>query len=130
MIVVDASALVLALVDDVDVGPRCRARLRDEELAAPHLVDVEVTSTLRRLASAGIVPAARAADALEELLAIAIERFAHSPLVPRCWELRANVTSYDATYVALAEELGVPLLTADRRLADAPGPRCAIELLA
>lgn len=130
MIVVDASVVVTALADDGRDGDRARQRLRHEPLlVAPHLIDVEVASAWRRLAMAGMLDERRAALAFADLLAVRIERVPHTSLLARCWELRANLTMYDAVYVALAEALHTNVLTADRRLAESPGPRCEIELL-
>lgn len=129
MIVVDASVVVTALADDGDDGDRARDRLRDERLVAPHLIDLEVTSAWRRLAAAGGLDERRARLALEDLRALRMERMPHAPLLSRCWELRDNLTVYDAAYVALAEVLDVMLLTADSRLAAVPGTRCAIDLI-
>jgi predicted nucleic acid-binding protein len=129
MIVVDASVLVTALVDDGPDGDRVRARLRDEELTAPHLVDVEVVSVCRKLAGRGRLDARRADQAIGDLASLPLQRVPHAALMPRCWELRDNVTTYDAVYVALAEHLRTRLVTGDARLAAAPGPRCEIEVL-
>lgn len=129
MIVVDASVLITALADDGADGARARARMSGEVLAAPQLIDLEVTSVLRRRALAGELPERRAVEALDDLIDLPIERAVHTPLLERCWQLRANVTPYDAAYVALAELLDVALVTSDHRLANAPGPRCTIELL-
>lgn len=129
MIVVDASVLATALADDADDGDRARARLRGEQLAAPELLDLEVASVLRGQMRAGSLDARRADLALTDLDALPIQRAPHRQLMRRCWQLRDNLTIYDAAYVALAEALDVDLLTADRRLAKAPGPRCRIELL-
>ena len=129
MIVVDASVVVTALADDGTDGDRARQRLRGERLVAPHLVDVEVVSAWRRLAAAGAIDDRRFELALADLLALRLERVGHGPLLGRCWELRTNLTVYDAVYVALAEALSTTLVTADRRLADAPGRRCAVEVL-
>lgn len=129
MIVVDASVLAPALGDDGDDGDRARARLRGERLIAPHLIDVEVASAWRGLAAAGHLSARRVALALTDLQELPIRRAPHKPLLARCWELRANLTMYDATYVALAEALEAPLITADKRLAAAPGLRCQVEVL-
>jgi predicted nucleic acid-binding protein len=129
LIVVDASVIVTALADDGDDGDRARGRLRDERLSAPHLIDLEVSSAWRRLAAAGGLDERRAQLALEDLRALRMERVPHRPLLSRCWELRGNLTVYDAPYVALAELLNVTLLTADSRLAAAPGARCEIELI-
>jgi predicted nucleic acid-binding protein len=129
VIVVDASILVSGLADDGADGDRVRARLRGERLAAPQLIDLEVASAWRRLVASGDLDERRAQLALTDLAALRLERAPHVPLLPRCWELRANLTMYDAAYVALAELLGVPLLTGDSRLASAPDPRCQVELL-
>lgn len=129
MIVVDASVLATALADDSGDGDRARARLHGEQLAAPELLDLEVVSVLRGQMRAGRLDARRAELALTDLDALHVQRASHRPLMSRCWQLRDNLTIYDAAYVALAEALGVDLLTADRRLARAPGPRCRIELL-
>jgi predicted nucleic acid-binding protein len=129
VLVVDASVLVVALADDGPDGDAARARLRGEELAAPELLDLEVTSVLCRQRSAGLIDDRRALFALTDLRAVPIHRAPHLPLLSRCWELRENLTIYDAAYVALAELLQADLLTADGRLAAAPGPRCRIEVL-
>lgn len=129
MIVVDASVIVTALGDDGDDGDRARGRLRDQRLIAPHLIDLEVASAWRRLASAGDLDERRAQLALADLRSLRMRRVANGPLLSRCWELRDNLTVYDAAYVALAEVLDVSLLTADARLAAAPGIRCAIDLV-
>lgn len=129
MIVVDASIVVTALADDGTDGDRVRARLRGERLVAPHLIDIEVVSAWRRLAAAGDVDERRVALAMEDLRSIRLDRVPHVPLMGRCWELRQNLTVYDATYVALAEAMDVALLTADAKLAAAPGLQCAVELL-
>jgi predicted nucleic acid-binding protein len=129
VIVVDASILVTALADDGDGGERVRRRLIDENLAAPELVDLEVTSVLRRLTAQRELDQVRALRAIEDLGDLRIELVSHRPLLERCWQLRDNLTVHDAVYVALAELLEVPLLTADRKVATAPGPTCFIELL-
>ena len=129
MIVVDASVIVTALADDGDDGDRVRDRLRDERLIAPHLIDLEVASAWRRLAAAGALDQRRARFALEDLRALRIERAPHGPLLSRCWQLRENLTVYDAAYVALAEVLDVTLLTADTRLAAASAARCEIDVI-
>jgi predicted nucleic acid-binding protein len=129
VLVVDASVLVTALSDDALDGDRTRARLRAETLAAPDLVDIEFTSTMRGLLVGGKIELRRAELALADLAVLPLERVATARLVPRCWELRDNLSAYDAAYVALAEALGVPLLTADARLAWSTGPTCDIELV-
>jgi predicted nucleic acid-binding protein len=129
VIVVDASVLATALGDDGPDGDHARARLRGERLSAPELVDLEVTSVLRRQVHSGAADLRRAALALADLAALPLRRAPHRPLLARCWELRDNLTVYDASYVALAEALDVTLLTGDGRLARAPGLRCHIEIL-
>lgn len=130
MIVVDASVVVTLLADDGDDGDAARRRVRGERLVAPHLLDVEVTSAWRRLAAAGHLDERRSQLALDDLRQLRVERIPHLPLLPRCWELRHTLTTYDAAYVAAAELADVVLLTADRRIARAEGPRCEIEVLA
>lgn len=129
MLVVDASVLAVALADDGVDGDTARARLRGEDLAAPELLDLEVASVLRRQTMGGVIDARRADLALADLNAIPLQRAPHQPLLARAWELRENLTIYDAAYVSLAEALQVRLLTGDKRLARAPGPRCHIEVL-
>ena len=130
MIVVDASVLAPALVDDGASGVRARGRLVGESLAAPELIDLELMSVFRGLTRARKLTVRRAQDALVDLAALPLERAAHLHLIRRCWELRENLTPYDAAYVALAELLAVPLITADTRLAQAPRIHCAVEVLA
>lgn len=129
MIVVDAGILLVALADDGQSGDIVRSRLRGERLAAPELVDLEVLSALCGLTRSGQVLPRRADLALADLVGIPLHRAPHRRLLARCWELRDNLTSYDASYVALAEALDTTLLTGDRRLANATGPRCRIELM-
>jgi predicted nucleic acid-binding protein len=129
VIIADASVLVVALADDGPDGDQARARLRREHVALPELADLEVASVLRRQLAAGALDARRAGLALDDLAALPARRAPHRPLLPRCWELRDNLTIYDAAYVALAEAMHATLLTADRRLARAPGLRCPIEIL-
>lgn len=129
MLVVDASVLVTALADDDADGHRARERLRGEDLASPELVDLEVASALRKQLAAGTLDDRRAQLALQDLADLPLRRASHLPLVARCWELRENLTVYDASYVALAEALEVPLLTADTRISRAPALKCLIELM-
>lgn len=129
MIVIDASAVVLALADDSPAGDSARLRLAGERLVAPELLDVEVVAAWRRHAAAGLLDELRAEMARADLRELPVERVPHRRLLERCWELRANVTIYDAVYVALAEALGAPLLTADRKLANATGVRCDVDVL-
>jgi predicted nucleic acid-binding protein len=130
VIVVDASVLAPALLDDDARGDRLRARLVDEALAAPELIDLEVVTVCRRRSRAGRLSARRADVALADLAALPLERAPHGPLMHRIWNLRHNLTAYDASYVALAEALDTILLTGDERLARAAGIRCEVELLA
>lgn len=129
MIVTDASVLVVALVDSGRDGDTIRSRLRNEELVAPELIDLEVASVLRRHVAGQQLSEERAVAALADLTDLPLIRAPHGPLLPRCWELRRNVTIYDAAYVAVAEAMQVPLLTGDMRLARAYGPRCHIEVM-
>lgn len=129
MIVVDAGVLAVALVDDNADGDLARDRLRDHDLIAPALIDLEVMSVCRGLVRGGRLTRERAELAVTQLISLPLTRVDHAPLVARCWELRDNLTPYDAAYVALAETLGVPLLTSDERLGRAPGIRCAVEVL-
>lgn len=130
MIVVDASVVATALTDDDVDGRRARERLRGETLTAPELFDLEVVSVIRRLRATHRLTPVRAEQALTDLRDLQLERAPHRPLLGRCWELRNNLSPYDAAYVALAEAFDTVLLTADARLAAAPGPTCDIELLA
>lgn len=130
MIVIDASVLATALADDDQDGDLARARLRlNPDLHAPHLLDAEVLSALRGQVLGGSLDSRRAGQAVADLVALPIARYPHAPFAPRVWELRESVTAYDALYVALAEQLDAPLLTADAPLARATGPRCRVELL-
>lgn len=129
MLVVDASVVAVALADDAADGHAARTRLRGEDLVAPELLDLEVASVFRGQVRSGALDSVRAASALVDLAAMPLKRVSHSLLLQRCWELRENLTVCDAAYVALAEALEVRLLTGDRRLARAAGPRCQIEVL-
>ena len=126
MLVVDASALVDALL----VAGPARARLSAENLQAPELIDAELLSVLRRLALTGKLLESQALQALTTAGRLGLRRQPTRILWPRAWELRTNLSAYDALYVALAEQLQAPLLTADARLARAPGLRCSVELIA
>jgi predicted nucleic acid-binding protein len=128
VIVVDASALLEFLLQ-TPLGTRVEARLfRDaEEFHSPHLVDVEVTQGLRRLVRSGEVTAARAAEAIADLVDLDLHRHAHLDLLTRAWRLRENITVYDAMYLALAEALDATVITCDVPLARAPGQRARIE---
>ena len=125
MIVVDASAAVRALLHDGEA----RRYLSTERLAAPHLVDAEVLQTMRRLVSREAVAPQIADGAVRQWSRLGVRRVAVHWLSERVWLLRHNLSAYDASYVALAEALDCPLLTADVRLAGAPGPGCPITLV-
>lgn len=130
MIVVDASVLVNAIADDGEGGDAARLRLGQEpSLHAPHLVDLEVLSALRRAYRQGSLDDRRVRLARVDLHALPVQRYEHLAFTDRVWELRDAVTPYDGAYVALAETLGCALLTADARLSKAPGLRCDIEVL-
>lgn len=129
MLVVDASVLATALADDGRDGDLARRRLLGEALAATQLIDLEVVSVLRRLTLTGHLPERRSSLALADLVDLPIQHAPHTQLLKRCWELRANVTAYDAAYVVLAEMMDVVLVTTDGRLARASGPQCTIEVL-
>ena len=130
MIVVDASVLATALGDDGPDGLRMRSRLDAERvLWAPEIVDLEVAMAWRRQLDVGWLELAGAQQALGDLAELNLLRASHRPLMPRIWELRDNLTPYDAAYVALAETLDATLLTADGRSTRAPSLRCEVELL-
>jgi predicted nucleic acid-binding protein len=123
-LVVDASFVVAALIDAGPDGRWAEDLVSAEQLAAPHLVMVEATNILRRTVLAGDLSVAEAGMAHADLLRLRVELFAYLPFATRVWELRENVTAYDAWYVAVAERLAAPLATLDRRLVAAPGPTC------
>lgn len=125
MIVIDASAAMSALLND---GAARRA-LATDQLHAPHLVDSEVASGLRRAVSGGRIQAGTGGRILDTWRRLGLSRYATHPLLERIWELRDNLSAYDAGYVALAEALDCPLLTADARLSRAPGIRCPITVV-
>jgi predicted nucleic acid-binding protein len=126
-LVIDASLVVSALVDTSATGAWAESLLTAGPLNAPHLMPVEVANILRRAASRGEITSDVASMAHADLLDLRVELFPYEPFAPRVWQLRDNVTSYDAWYVALAESLGSNLATLDRRLAQASGPRCDFE---
>lgn len=125
MIVVDASAPLSALLNDATA----RRLLTADQLHAPHLVDSEVASGLRRAVAAGRIDAAAGWTALDTWRRLGLTRYALHPLLDRMWELRDDLTAYDAGYVALAEALNCSLVTADARLSRAPGIRCSITVV-
>jgi predicted nucleic acid-binding protein len=128
VIVVDTSAVLEALAAR-DPAPGLVERLAsDGDLHGPHLIDTEVLHALRRMILGHEITDERAADALSDFAQLTLARYPHAPLSDRVWELRHNLTAYDATFVALAEALDTPLVTCDARLAAAPGPTARIEL--
>lgn len=129
MIVVDASAAVELLLHRTS-GERLASRIldSDEALHAPQLIDLEVAQVLRRLQASHEMTPARARDAFEIYIQFPLRLHPHRPYIGRVWELRHNLTPYDAAYVALAEALEAPLVTCDRALATAPGHQATIEL--
>lgn len=129
MIVVDASVLAPALGDDGPSGDAARARLSGESLAAPELIDLEVASVVRRQFLAGLLPERRAVFALRDLADLPLRRHPNRHLVARCWELRHNLSTYDAAYVAVAERYDAVLVTADEGMTHAPGIRCEVDLV-
>jgi predicted nucleic acid-binding protein len=129
LIVLDASAVVDWLLH-TPAGLQIEKRIysRNESLHAPHLIDVEFAQALRRLAREGTVSGDRAGQAIQDLLDLRLTRYSHFVLLPRIWELRDNLSAYDAAYVALAEELNATLFTRDAGMSSAPGHSASIEL--
>lgn len=126
-LVCDASALVALLLDGGEDGEWVTARLAGAALVAPALVDFETSNVIRRQELAGVVSPDQAAQAHADLMDLPLERWPYELLGSRVWQLRQNLSGYDASYVAVAEHVGAPLITLDSRLARAPGLRCAIE---
>ena len=126
--VLDASAAVELLLNTAP-GRRLRARLADEAeiIHAPHLIDLEIAQVLRQYVLSGALHERSGTAALRRWRDFDVERYPHEPLLDRVWQLRANVSAYDAVYVALAEALSDVLVTGDRRLARAPGLTVGIE---
>lgn len=127
ILVIDAALVVAALVDSGPDGAWAEERLVAGALVAPHLLTVEVTNILRRAVIGGGLSSDAASMAHADLLDLRVELFPFAPFASRVWELRENVTAYDAWYVALAESLDAPLATLDTRLSRAAGPRCRFE---
>ena len=127
--VLDASAAAELLLN-TPAGNRVASRLEDETegIHAPHLIDIEVVQVLRRHLMHGLLEDDRVGRALDRWRDLDIDRYPHAPLLDRIWELRHNVSAYDAVYVALAETLSVSLVTGDEKLARAPGLHARIEL--
>ncbi len=130
MIVLDASALVELLLG-TSLGGSIARRIADPAVAlhVPHLADVEVAQALRRYVRSGGLDDTAAAEAIEDLRSLDLERHPHEPLLDRVWALRDGLTAYDAVYVALAEALGATLVTCDGKLARAPGMAVLVELV-
>jgi predicted nucleic acid-binding protein len=130
VIVLDASAAVDWLVQTA-AAKRIESRIfsRNQSLHAPELLDLEVAQVLRRLVREGVLSASRAEQAIQDLLDLRLTRYPHSVLLPHIWQLRHNLSAYDAAYVVLAEKLGATLLTRDARLASAAGHAATIEVV-
>jgi predicted nucleic acid-binding protein len=131
MLVVDASAMVEAVLER-PATEEIHSRIAASDVQAPHLIDIEVVSALRRLSAHRKVTGERARGALSDFLSLSVKRYPHSILAPRVWELRENFNPYDAVYLALAEHLGedgVPLLTVDARFARAARKHTGVEVL-
>jgi predicted nucleic acid-binding protein len=127
MLVVDTSAVVAALTGRPPTTALLERLGSDADLAAPHLLDVELLHALRRLVLGGRLSEDRAADARDDFAALAVARYGHAVLADRVWELR-GLTAYDAAFVALAELLDAPLVTCDARLAGSSGHHATVEL--
>jgi predicted nucleic acid-binding protein len=130
LIVLDASAVVAILVGSGPGAERIREKVEapDESLHVPHVMELEVLHALRRQALLGTLSRERSSEALTDLENISFARYPHTPLIGRIWELKENLTAFDAAYVALAEALDAQLITMDARLAQAPGIRAAVEV--
>jgi predicted nucleic acid-binding protein len=130
LVVVDASVVVTVLIDPGAAGEAIAARLAATRPYAPNHLPVEVANVLRRRRNAGALGETEALLALDGFASLAVELWPFEVVSARAWQLGANLSAYDAAYVALAERLDAPLLTADARLPRAPGPRCPIEVFA
>ena len=130
MIVLDASAVVELLLD-TPAGRRVAILISDPNMGlhVPHLLDVEVLSVLRRFVRENVIEVGDADAAIEDLLALDLQRHSHEGLLERSWVLRKNVTAYDAVYIALTEALGATLVTCDGKLAKAPGLKIRVEVV-
>jgi predicted nucleic acid-binding protein len=130
VIVLDASAVIEVLLWTKRADPICERILGSQESRhAPHLLDVEVAQVIRRYLLAGEIDDWRGNQIMEDLQDLPIDRHAHTLLLPRIWQLRGNLTAYDAAYVALAEALNAPLVTCDKHLASTPGHSARIIIL-
>jgi predicted nucleic acid-binding protein len=130
LIVVDASAIIEILLK-TRLAERCQYRIFDsqEQICAPFLLDIEVIQVLQRYALKCDITPERGNEALEDYIDFPIVRYPHEPLLPRVWELRNNLTAYDATYISLAELLKAPLITCDYKIAGAHGYSAAVEVI-
>jgi predicted nucleic acid-binding protein len=130
VIVLDASAAVEFLLL-TPIGSRVQEKILadGESVHAPHLLDVEVVQVVRQLAATGLISIGRAKQAVEDLLNLSLIRHPHVPWLSRIWELRHNLTAYDATYICIAEALDAPLLTCDRKLARATNHHAKVEVI-
>ena len=129
MTVIDASILAPNILAPDSDGDAARGGPRGQALATPERIDLEVASVWRRQVMAGQLETRRADLAVADLLALPLQRIPHRQLLTRCWELRQNLTPYDAAYVALAELLAVVLVTGDKRLSRSPGLRCRVQVI-
>lgn len=130
MIVLDASAVVELLLHTPASAPVFdRVSDPSESLHAPHLLSIEVSQVMRRFTRAGAIESETAESCLTDLRELDITRYEHESLLPRIWELRENLSAYDAAYIALAEALRAPLVTFDERIARAPGHTAEVEIL-
>ena len=129
MTVTDAGVWIRAIVDEEPRGPVRTRLMTHASVGAPALIDLEFTNVLRGLVTKGSINVRQAKRALTEFMQAPIQRYAHLALLDRIWHLRANLTAYDASYIALAELLGCDLLTIDRKLVGVPGIRCHVEVL-
>ena len=127
MLVVDTAAIVDVLLAD-DPKPLLEERVSGGDLHAPHLIDVEFLHVVRRFVAIGGITVERAMGTRSDFAALPITRYPQGPLLDRMWDLRENLTAYDAAFVALSEALDVPLVTTDARLAASPSHRATIEV--
>jgi predicted nucleic acid-binding protein len=128
-VVIDTSALLPALVDPGSAGRAARDAMRAADLVAPPLIDAETLQVLRSRVRQGSLPLHLAEEAILDLQAMPLERVDVTPLLNRVWQLRENLTAYDATFVAVAEAFDAVLVTADERMTKAPGPRCHFKVV-
>lgn len=129
MIVPDASVVFAALMDRGGGGALARTRLGRDARHSPYLMDIEVTSAIRGRVLGGKLDPLVAREAIADLTVLPVMRHDHRPLLSRVWELRDNVTCYDAVYLALAEAFDATFVTADERLESVPGVQCDVEVL-